>query len=677
MTTADFKETLRQQADIVRIVGEYVRLKKAGAQNFSGLCPFHSEKTPSFSVHATRQFYHCFGCGASGDVFSFVQKIENISFPEAVRLIAQKLGVPMPKVSFSSPQEARDAKLRMALLDVQERAADFFQQCLRRPEGARAREYLKGRGLDEETIARFRIGFAPDSGFQLRDALRRDFDEETLRESGLFSWKEAASDPLAGERKADVGRASPGEPSAEILRSAQDDKEGGITENGVAENRELRTENSQPATDGSKVEPRGSPLSAIYSKFRNRVMFPICNDQGKVIAFTGRTLSTDEKAGPKYLNSPETKIYSKSRVLFNLDKAKEWIRKEYAILVEGQMDCISVYAAGFHNVIASSGTAFTELQVRLLGRFSKNIIVNFDPDTAGARATERTLGLLVEEEFNIRVLTLETGFDPDLFIRRKGKDAYGSALKHAQKYFDYLIDRARAQFGARSAESKVKAVNYLLPHIQRVPSRIARDELAMEISQKLGIDSAVLRQELKHAATSRAAPAVKAPADAQITAAERVLIRALATAREMQAGEDRFSARDGAEEEFDPARQARFALAGERLHAGLASESLMAALMEGGAEVSDPIDLARSEEDRRLLASILMHDEEELTPDTIEGAVRALRRIALRRQLEGVQRRLLAPGLSLEEKQTLLQERVRLKRALMDPALEETAPRAS
>ena len=186
-------------------------------------------------------------------------------------------------------------------------------------------------------------------------------------------------------------------------------------------------------------------------------------------------------------------------MLFNLDLAKEWIRKfDYAILVEGQMDCISVYAAGFHNVIASSGTAFTELQAKLLGRFSKNVVVNFDPDTAGAKATERTLGLLVEEEFNIKVLTLEQGFDPDLYIRRKGKDAYGEALRNSQKYFDYLIERARTQFPVRSAEGKDKAVNYLLPHIQRIPSRIVRDELAHEIAQKLGIDSAVLRQELRH-----------------------------------------------------------------------------------------------------------------------------------------------------------------------------------
>ncbi|MGA2424940.1 MAG: CHC2 zinc finger domain-containing protein, partial [Terriglobales bacterium] len=630
-----------------------------GAQNFSGLCPFHAEKTPSFSVHATRQFFHCFGCGESGDVFTFIQKVENITFPEAVRLIAQKLGVPMPKMSFSSPAEARDAHIRLALLDVHVRATAFFQECLRRPEGANAREYLKGRGLDNETIARFRIGYAPDSGFQLRDALRREFDEELLRESGLFSWKESS-------QKGSSQLSALSSQEKQVLRSAQDDnKSNGESidgQVGVAESRELRAESS----------------AAIYSKFRNRVMFPIANDQGKVIAFTGRTLSRDEKAGPKYLNSPETAIYSKSRVLFNLDNAKEAIRKlEYSILVEGQMDCISVYAAGFHNVIASSGTAFTELQAKLLGRFSKNVVVNFDPDTAGARATERTLGLLVEEEFNIRVLTLETGFDPDLFIRRKGKDAYGAALKTSQKYFDYLIDRARAQFPARNSESKVKAVNHLLPHIQRVPSRITRDELALEISQKLGIDSAVLRQELKHAATTRSTTQVKATAEAQITGAERVLIRALASATQMQAGSTRSSARDGAEEEFDPARQAQYALQSEHLYEGLASQSLMEALLEAGTETADVLALPKTEDDRRLLASILMHEEEDLTAETVEGAVRALRRIYLRRRLEEVQVALQRSAFPLEERQALLQEKVRLKRALMDPGLGEAAGRAS
>jgi len=602
MTEAsDFKEIVKQQADIVRVVGDYVKLRKAGAQNYSGLCPFHGEKTPSFSVHATRQFFHCFGCGVSGDVFAFVQKIENITFPEAVRAVAQKLGIAMPKVSYGSPGEAKEARMRTVLLDVHERACAFFQECLRRPEGAHARQYLAGRGLDEETIKAFRIGYAPDSGFLLRDRLKGEFPEEVLRESGLFSWKEGGS-PSAVSRR--PGENPPGpKPSANDGASGED--------------------SNQPAT------------VAMYSKFRNRVLFPIANETGRVIAFTGRTLAADEKAGPKYLNSPETAIYSKSRVLFNLDQAKEAIRKlDYAILVEGQMDCIAVFAAGFHNVIASSGTAFTELQARLLGRFSKNVVVNFDPDTAGAKATERTLGLLVEEEFQIKVLTLEAGFDPDLFIRRKGKDAYAAELKDSRKYFDYLIESARAKFSTRSAETKVKAVNSLLPHIQRVPSRIVRDELAHEIAQRLGIDSSVLRQELKHAAGTRSTATVRTTAEAQMNDAERILVRALASSREILTSEDHLSGRDGAEEEFDPARQAQFVLKSERFHVGLASESLVEVLLTAGEESADLMQLPMSEADRRLLASVLMSEHEELTAELLEQAVSALRR----RQLEHRQR---------------------------------------
>jgi len=350
------------------------------------------------------------------------------------------------------------------------------------------------------------------------------------------------------------------------------------------------------------------------------------------------------------------------------------VRKfDYAILVEGQMDCISVFAAGFHNVIASSGTAFTELQARLLGRFSKNVVVNFDPDTAGAKATERTLGLLVEEEFQIKVLTLEQGFDPDLFLRRKGKDAYGNALKNSQKYFDYLIDRARAQFPVRSGEGKDKAVKYLLPHIQRVPSRIVRDELAQEIAQKLGIDSPVLRQELRHVAVSRSAATVKAPAEAQVTDAEKILIRALASARQMQPGEEHLSTRDGAEEEFDPARQAQFVLHSEGLHRGLATESLAESLLNAGPEVADVMEVPSTESDRRQLASILLKEDDELTPDLLESAVRALRRIHLRRRQAGVQRELKQPGLAANKDRLreLLAELERISRALRDPGLTE------
>jgi DNA primase len=639
----DFAYTVKQQADIVRIVGDYVRLKKAGAQNYAGLCPFHQEKTPSFSVHATRQYYHCFGCGVSGDVFSFIQKIENITFPEAVRAVAQKVGIALPKMSYSSPAEAEEAKLRGILLEMHERATDFFREQLRRPEAAHAREYLAGRGLDQEMIARFRIGYAPERGFILRDVLGSQFDEDALRASGLFSWKEEAAQSAAGRAGAPIPTQD-GDPS---------------------------TADRRPPTSPADRRP-----SALYSKFRNRIMFPIANESGRVIAFTGRTLSTDEKAGPKYLNSPETAIYSKSRVLFNLDLAKEAIRKlDYAILVEGQMDCISVFAAGFHNVVASSGTAFTELHAKLLGRFSKNVVVNFDPDTAGANATERTLGLLISEEFEIKVLTLEAGFDPDLFVRRKGKEAYAQALKNAQKYFDYLIERARTSFPVRSPEGKVKAVNFLLPHVQRVPSRIVRDELARDIAQKLGIDSAVLSQELRHAATKRSASRLKAPAEAQVTQAERILIRALASASQVQGEESRISARDGVDEEFDPARQAQFALSSERLHEGLATEGLLNTLLQADlAETgADPLSLGLPEADQRLLAATLMQEDEELTPELLEGAIEALRR----RHLQRRQRQIQVQIAEAERRQDstvlgqLLREKMELDRTLAGVAARE------
>ena len=654
----DFAQTLKQQADIVRIVAGYISLRKSGAQNYSGLCPFHKEKSPSFSVHAARQFYHCFGCQASGDVFSFVQKIENITFPEAIRAVAQKLGVPMPKQAFSTEAEAKDARLRTALLEIHERACVFFQECLRRPEGARAREYLAGRGLNEETIHQFRIGFAPDSGFLLRDRLKSEFSEEVLRESGLFSWKDSNQpSALSPQLKATSDHAT-----ADHVRTGVHAR--------PAEQGSATSDDRRPATDDPTANKhRVSGAISMYSKFRNRVMFPIANESGRVIAFTGRTLANDEKSGPKYLNSPETAIYSKSRVLFNLHQAKEAIRAlNYVILVEGQMDCISVFSAGFHNVIASSGTAFTAAQAALLARFSKQALVNFDPDAAGAKATERTLGLLIEEEFDIRVLTLESGLDPDLFVRRKGKDAYSAALKNSQKYFDYLIERARQQFPVRSAEGKHKALNYLLPHIQRVPSRIIRDSVAEEIAQKLSIDSQVLRQELKHAAVSRKSPTVKPPTEAQVTDAEKILIRALASESQFQS-EDYVSDRSGADDAFEPARQAKFVLSSERLHVGLGTESLIEMLLNSEPDIG-VMDIPFSDGDRQLLAAILLKDEEELTADKIEGATRALRRVQIRRRLEQIQKQLEAfrstDGRQLKD---LMDEKLRLKKILMDPNL--------
>ncbi len=580
----DFAYQVKQQANIVRIVGDYVKLKKSGAQNYSGLCPFHSEKSPSFSVHATRQFYHCFGCGVSGDVFSFVQKIENSTFPEAVRTVATKLGIPLPKQNFS-PGEAREASLRGKLLDFHESACAFFEQQLATPAAAGAREYLASRSVTPEMQKEFRIGYAPDSGFLLRDRLKNEFDEATLKQSGLFSWK---------------------------------DERGGT--------------------------------GAIYSKFRNRLIFPIKSEQGKVIAFGGRTLETDkEKAGPKYLNSPETPIYSKGRVLYNLDKAKDAIRKlDYSIVVEGYLDCISVYTAGMHNVIASSGTAFGEAQVKLLARYSKNIIVNFDPDTAGAAATERSLAMLVEEDFNIKVVTLEAGLDPDLFIRKRGVEAYQGAVLNSRKYFHYLIDRAQQQFPSKSADAKVKAVNYLLPHIHRVPSRIVRDELAAEVAQRLQIDSAVLRQELRAAASTRSqkldATAIK---EQSISPAEKLLVRAL-LAPEMR-------------------HEVADTLSKEPLHEGWPSEPIIAALLASDEQtISDPMALELSATSRALLATILMSEDSEISPEQVRVALAALRRPHLERRLQQVQHQIDDAGRKNDAMRIaqLSAEKVSLKRAL-------------
>ena len=594
-TPGDFASTVKQQADIVRIIGDYIKLKKSGAQNFSGLCPFHGEKTPSFSVHATRQFYHCFGCGASGDVFSFVQKIENSTFPEAVRTVAAKLGIPLPKQQFSGPEEAREASLRGKLLDMHERACAFFEEQLKTSAAAGAREYLSKRGISEQVIQQFRIGYSPDSGFLLRDRLKSDFDEATLKASGLFSWK---------------------------------DDNGGI--------------------------------SAIYSKFRNRLMFAISNEQGRVIAFGGRVLESSgtdkDKLGPKYLNSPETPIYSKGRVLYNLDRAKEAIRKlDYSIVVEGYFDCISVFNAGLHNVIASSGTAFGEAQVKLLGRYSRNIVVNFDPDAAGAAATERSLAMLVEEEFQIKVIALDAGLDPDLYIRKRGAEAYIDEVRKGRKYFDYLIDRAQGQFSGRSPESKVKALNYLLPHVQRVPNRIVRDELAKEISQRIGIDSAVLRQELKLAASSRSQQ-IKTQPQQQITPAEKVLIRALLG--ESSSG-DGVTIRD----------MIKRALSAEALHEGWVTEPIFAAALAAPAEVlAEPLTLPLDDAARNHLAAILMEIEDEsgITAEMVELALSALRRPHLERKLQQIQAQIDDAGRKGETASLaqLSAEKMTLKRAL-------------
>jgi DNA primase len=577
LPVSDFAQSVKQQADIVKVIESYIRLRKAGAQRFTGLCPFHKEKTPSFSVHAGQQFFYCFGCQATGDVFSFVGKIENVGFPESVRIVAQKCGIPLPKREFSSPEEAAGARLRTKLLELHESAATWFEEQLRGPGGALAREYLAGRGLTDEGIRKFRIGYAPDSFNALRDRLSGMADQEALRASGLFSSKEQG--------------------------------------------------------DGGQ--------GPIYDRFRKRVMFPIANEGGRVIAFTARTLETGEKAGAKYINSPETPLYSKGQVLFNLDKAKPAIRAlEFALLVEGQMDCISVFLAGIQNVIATSGTAFTEQQVAILKRHTQNVVVSFDPDVAGANATEKTLALLIEEGFKVKIVNRsfrDSGMDPDRFVREMGEadfrtaidtqdrgansrkartdDELRQAIRGAQWYDDYMIERAKQLFPGNSTDQKVKAMNFLLPHIRRMPETLAREQFAADAAQKLGIGSAMLREELRQAALRRRERVEERAA--KLTEVERVLLRALAVTDP-----------DGAEARL---------LAAEALTNNaawfehLGAFGAMQALADRAAR--DPMDAVVDPGQRALLAEALLGESRAPEANEVESAVQEVQERAIEGRL--------------------------------------------
>ncbi|MBE7159509.1 MAG: DNA primase, partial [Rhodospirillales bacterium] len=355
-----FAQTVKQQTDIVRLLGDYLKLRKSGA-NWNALCPFHKERSGSFYIYPNTASYYCFGCREHGDVFTFIMRMESLGFPDAVRHVAQKMGIPLPRREWSSPEEAREAGLRRQLLEVHEAATQYFQGNLRSPEAARAREYVASRGLDTEALTLFRIGYAPESWTDMRDRLLKFFPEDVLRASGLFH---------------------------------------------------------------SKQNEDGSP-GPMYPHFRKRIMFPICNESGKPIAFTGRLLDTsDPKAGGKYVNSPETPLYTKGHVLFNLDKARAGIKEtDSVVMVEGQMDCISVFLAGIGNVIATSGTKFTDAQVRLLGRFTRRVVLNFDGDNPGIEAAEAVLGPLIEEGFEVAVTILPDGDDPDSFLRAHGVPA--------------------------------------------------------------------------------------------------------------------------------------------------------------------------------------------------------------------------------------------------------------
>ena len=575
-----FAEKVKQQADIVRVVGEYVRLKKTG-KDFSGLCPFHQEKTPSFTVSPIKQIFYCFGCGKGGDVYNFVMDMEKCEFPDAVKVVAEKCGIALPRQRERSPEERKESQQRSVLVEMHREAQAFFVKQLEgTPEGKAARAYLEDRGLEKDTIARFGIGYAPSGGDTLLRFFKQKYSEKLLVESGLLSR----------------------------------DQNGG----------------------------------RLFDRFRRRITFPISNESGKIVAFGARALGDDM---PKYLNSPETPIYSKSNLLYHLDRAKEGIRRDdFVILVEGYMDAIAVARAGISNVVASCGTSLAETQIKLLGRFTKRVVVNYDPDAAGQSATERSLSLLLERDFEVRVLALppvgDKKADPDLFIRERGKDEYLKLLKEAPPYVDYLIARAR-HMDLTTGEGKLRAVNFLLPYVQKIPNRILRSEWATRIAQQLRLDEPVLRAALSKAATERRSE-VKTQPELVGRAAkpvERRLIRMLAEAEGFR---------------LELAQH----LQNARLYHGLETEKIFAALviasLSGQPVQATELAGVLEERDRRLLFEILFEEANEPTWEEAMSCIEALQHRQAERELADVQRSIeanpAAPEMRglLEKKQELM-----------------------
>ena len=457
---ASFIDDLKSHASIVQIVQERVPLRRAGVA-WKGLCPFHGEKTPSFNVNEDRRTFKCFGCGVGGDVIKFIELYDKITFPEAVRQLAGRVGLTVPEAE-ESREEAAGQRDREALLKAHEVAAAFFREQLSLPGGAAARRLLEQRRLTPETMALLGVGYAPRTGNGLRERLTREgFPDAIQLTSGL------------------------------VLRR----------------------------DDGSMAD-----------RFRGRVMIPICRESGPIIAFGGRAMESGQN--PKYLNSPETPIYVKGRTLYGLHLSKAAItRTKHAVKVEGYYDVAQALQAGIPNVVASSGTALTTAQARLLKRFASKVVLSFDPDAAGKGAAARTSEMLVAEGFQVNVAMLPAGDDPDNFIQKHGGAAYQEQLRVSRPYLDYLLDRAASEYDFARTEDRRAFLGQMLEVAARIPDAAARDQFADRLSHKAQITEEVVRAEIRKAAVQKKTtvpdPERQAPGIGQVKTVERGLIWAL------------------------------------------------------------------------------------------------------------------------------------------------------
>jgi DNA primase len=449
-------ETIEQIAaanDIVEVIGSYFPLKRAGA-NFKALCPFHQEKTPSFTVSPSRQTFHCFGCGVGGSVFRFVMDYEHTDFPSAVRKLAARSGITVVEKSGGggADDEERQRQLRQRLLKLHAEAAQWFHETLiKREVGDAARKYLRSRGITPEIAKRWQLGYAPNEWDAFGSWARaQGYDVRDLIASGLVKMR--------GE--------SEGPPE-------------------------------QPASDVR--------LQRSYDRFRGRIIFPICNDVGEVIAFSGRLLQ-DEEGAAKYLNSPETTLFRKGSVLFGLDKTKRaLIEANCAVVCEGQLDLISLFEAGISNVVAPQGTAFTEGQARILKRFVNEVVLCFDADAAGQKAAERSLDALLQNDLIVRVAEMPVGEDPDSLVRREGKEDFGRRIASARDFFDYWIERQVALVDLNSLSAKMDVARTLAETVSHVHDPVMRGDVISKISARLAVQvsefAALVPKQIRKATT--------------------------------------------------------------------------------------------------------------------------------------------------------------------------------
>ena len=431
------REQIRAASDIVDIIGSYVPLKKNGA-NFTALCPFHKEKSPSFNVNPHKQIFHCFGCHKGGDVFTFVKDYENIGFMDAVRRLAERAKIPLEFENTPGAQESRH--LKDQLLDVHEQLTTRWQNCLaNEAAGQLARDYLTKRGVSGDAIKLFRIGAAPELWDDTVNwAKSKNFPLETVEQAGLIIKKE------------ETGR--------------------------------------------------------HYDRFRGRLMFPICDEQGRVVGFSGRVLSGDEKTA-KYVNSPETPIFTKSKIFFGLDKSKRAILDAgFAIICEGQLDLIACFTNGVHNIVAPQGTAFTESHARIIKRYANEVVLCFDSDNAGQNAIVRSLDHLLASGLAVRVAVVPAPHDPDSFIKANGGRAFNELIQNAEGFFDYYLNRLCATNEINSDKGRLVILKSMAEAVHKTGNSVLVDTYAQKTALRLGVPPESVRAEFKKNPTSHAAP---------------------------------------------------------------------------------------------------------------------------------------------------------------------------